>query len=291
MNSRGEIRELDIMTMKYPALYDVIEATSNAAQIVRNIFFSHQPVDATKKTDGSPLTEADLLANNMLRARLLSIAPSSIWFSEEGVERANGMWEEAWIIDPLDGTREFVDRRPEFSISVAWFAGGGLRLAVVINPATGECGGWSEWEGLNCWNEEGDLTRSGNAFQRRYAVVVSRSEHSKGRVAGFASRLPPMTPLGSVAYKLLLVASGASDLFFTVEPKSEWDIAGGIALVRAAGKIALRFDRKPLLFNQPGARIKTGMVVGPADLVERFFDDCVSEIAATERLIAEGVVR
>jgi myo-inositol-1(or 4)-monophosphatase len=97
-------------------------------------------------------------------------------------------------------------------------------------------------------------------------AIVSRTEHDAGDLDRLGMPTGSARPVGSVAYKLLRVAAGADVLTYSVRPKAEWDVCGGIGLVLAAGRVYLRLDGQPLAFNQPVPRIPSGGVAGPEPL-------------------------
>jgi 3'-phosphoadenosine 5'-phosphosulfate (PAPS) 3'-phosphatase len=99
---------------------------------------------------------------------------------------------------------------------------------------------------------------------------VSRNEIEKGPANRYFHLVGQVRPIGSVAYKLLRVAAGMEDLTFSMQPKNEWDIAGGVGLLHGAGKVYQRCDDVPVLFNQAQVRLSTPAVAGPAALTQEF---------------------
>lgn len=200
------------------------------------------------KSGDDPVTEADRAANRALRAALLRDGEG--WLSEESVDDLSRLEkQQVWVVDPIDGTREFVSGIPEWCISVAYVENGRAVAGGVCNPMTREVflGALGEGVKLNgvsvcasqCPNLEGAV------------VLASRSEMKRGdwecyRDAPFETR-----PMGSVAYKLALVAAGMADATWTAFPKNEWDIAAGAALVAAAGGFVRNLDGSELRFNNP----------------------------------------
>jgi myo-inositol-1(or 4)-monophosphatase len=103
-------------------------------------------------------------------------------------------------------------------------------------------------------------------------AIVSRSESEEGGLTGFDGLVGGTRPVGSVAYKMLRVAAGADALTYSIRPKSEWDVCGGVGLLHAAGRVYLRLDGAPVRFNQDDTRMRSGAVAGP-DFLARLLRD------------------
>jgi len=211
-----------------------LAAALRAASEVRTLFRGEYEI--REKGHGNPVTEADLRANTVLQDILTREFPAYRWLSEENVKDAHAYGDDpTWVIDPLDGTADFVAGLPEFAVSVALVSEGRARVAAVVNPATGDA--WGAREGAGA-------TRNGRPIRVIKAtdlagekVLVSRSEHRRGDLAAYSSRLR-LSPVGSIAYKLCLVASGEGAAVFTYNPRSLWDVAGGaLVLAEAGGRV------------------------------------------------------
>ncbi len=200
------------------------------------------------KADQSPLTIADLEANRILHTALMGDFPDYGWLSEETRDDPIRLEKQrVWIVDPLDGTREFTLNIPEYATSVALVDNGIPILAVIYNPCTDEMfeavqGGGTKLNGqpVLCKHELGE----------KPLVEVSRSDMEKGRLAAFEENLN-VQPCGSIAYKLARLSAGVADSTLSVTPKNEWDIAAGILLVNEASGKAVNLDGQPFVFNQP----------------------------------------
>lgn len=236
------------------------------------------PSAATRKADGSPVTLADTETNGFLRRELAGLLPAAGWLSEESkddLERLRREW--VWVVDPLDGTKEFVRRIPELAVSVGLVRQGQVVLGVVLNPITGEGASAMADGEFHSW---GFTARSGAPARAlsKATACVSRTEVEDGSIRACLQVVKEARVVGSVAYKLLRVAVGLEDLTFSVQPKSEWDICGGVALLAGAGKTYRRFDGRPLSFNQRDTRIRCGAAAGPAELV----NSLLASLAAIE---------
>ena len=207
---------------------EALDATVQAISV-----FLPGAVRAEEKASGrGPLTEADRLADKVLRETLLRSQEG--WLSEETVddlERLNR--QRVWVVDPLDGTLEFVAGIPEWCVSVALVEEGRAVAAGIMNPATKELFLGSLETGVTYNGEVSKASR--NDRLEGSVVLASRSEVKRGEWDRFKNAPFVIRPTGSVAYKLARVAAGLADATWTLTPKNEWDVAAGVALVEAAG--------------------------------------------------------
>lgn len=197
------------------------------------------------KTDGSPVTEADMAADRIIAAGLTALAPHIPTLSEERTHLAKRPYKHSFfLIDPLDGTQEFVAGRDEFTVNVALVSNGQPLLGIVGAPALGLI-----WRGLVGRGAERLIvtrdasTRSAQPIRTRrhpgpagaWIVTVSRS-HGDKRTEAFISERPGAVRqvLGS-AIKFCRIAEGGADIYPRLSPTSEWDVAAGHAVVAAAG--------------------------------------------------------
>lgn len=239
-------------------------------EIVR---ISKEGFKTSYKANEDPLTTADLAANRMLREAFKKAFPDDGWLSEESVDDANRLsCRRVWIVDPIDGTKEFVRGLPEYAISVALVENGVPVLGAVHNPATDE---------LFVAVQGGGSTLNGKPIHVKLAddkpmtILGSRSEMRRGEFDAFADSMD-VRPIGSIAYKLALIAAGRADATFSLTPKNEWDIAGGVLLVQEAGGFVVDKSRKPFVFNQ-----KDTLVPGVIAVSEGARDRVIGAIVAS----------
>lgn len=202
----------------------------------------------TIKADHGPVTAADHEVDALLRQLLPE--PGDGWLSEETIDdRARLSCRRVWVVDPIDGTRSFIAGRPEYSVSIGLVEDGEPVLGGVVNPATGVRVLGGPTIGLRV---VGDPTLPFGALPPgALRVLASRSEWKRGEWASWQRvGLLQVLPMGSIAFKLALLAAGAADATWTLRPKSEWDIAAGIALVRAAGGEVWSPFGEPVRMNQ-----------------------------------------
>jgi myo-inositol-1(or 4)-monophosphatase len=219
-----------------------------------------------------PVTGADLAANTCLKELLLGAYPQYGWLSEETADSTQRLEaERLWIVDPIDGTREFVASIPEYAVSVALVEAGEPVVGVIYNPAADQLfaavkGGGTFLNGKRVFcSEAPSLDRA--------TLIVSRSETKRGEIEPLRPHLKEVKPLGSVAYKLAAVAAGlGGDFNVSVQPKSEWDVCAGDLLVREAGGQMLDLEGQVRRYNQPDPLIQGGLVAGNPNLVRAMLD-------------------
>jgi myo-inositol-1(or 4)-monophosphatase len=233
-------------------------ALEAASSVLRS--FTAGAIEAKYKANLSPVTEADHAIDAVLRSSLLREGEG--WLSEESVDDSSRLERErVWVVDPLDGTREFVAGIPEFCISVAMVEHGVPVAGGIHNPASAETFLGSLATGVTY---NGKPARpSQRAVLAGAKVLASRSELERGEWEPFREQEMDIRPMGSVAYKLALVAAGMADLTFTLTPKSEWDVAAGAALVMSAGGWAGTLDDHELRCNHRNPLLPGLLACGP----------------------------
>jgi myo-inositol-1(or 4)-monophosphatase len=248
----------------------ISEALERAKSILTE--FTAGQVDHRLKSGGDPVTEADTRVNDALRECLPR--GDEGWLSEETVDDPVRLERErVWIVDPLDGTREFVAGIPEWCVSIGLVEAGRAVAGGICNPTTAQTILGSVEDGVFL-NGAPCGTRTAEALADR-EVLASRSEVKRGEWKRFDSAPFRVRPMGSVAYKLSLVAAGLSDATWTLVPKHEWDVAAGTALVRAAGGVVWIPGGSEPMFNQRVPKLR-GLVAAPASLagsIRRFLED------------------
>lgn len=210
--------------------------------------FYRDAFTVTDKSPDNPVTEADIAADSLLKKRLLERLPNAGWLSEETADNPARLEREyVWVVDPLDGTKEFVMGIPEFSVSVALVQQGQPVIAVIYNPANGDLFQAERGKGVcrNGW----PVTVSERRRIQSAKVDASRSEMKRGEFGPFEGMVE-LTIVGSIAYKLARVAAGVADATWSRGPKNEWDICAGTLLVEEAGGRCVDLNNEPITFNQ-----------------------------------------
>jgi myo-inositol-1(or 4)-monophosphatase len=241
-----------------------LERIEAALETARGILARFTPgeVQHRRKTGGDPVTEADTAVNEALRLELPRRDEG--WLSEETTdEPARLACQRVWVVDPLDGTREFVQGIPEWCVSVALVEAGRAVAGGICNPAAGQTIVGAAETGVRL-NGQPCRARSLASLAGR-EVLASRSEVERGEWGRFDAAPFRVRPMGSVAYKLALVAAGLADATWTLVPKHEWDVAAGVALVGAAGGEVSLPDGSPPVFNRRRPRLP-GLLAAAAGL-------------------------
>ncbi len=250
------------MTLDKSLLDQVIELSRQAGEAILEVYGRSEGIQVDIKSDDSPVTAADLAAHAILEPGLLPLLDGVPVLSEESTltnweERRS--WERYWIIDPLDGTKEFIKRNGEFTVNVALIEKGVPVLGVVYVPVLGIT--YAGMQGQGAWKYENDSVRSIQtrtitslqAGKQSVEVVASRS-HGADAVIALMDRVS--AALGEVAtknmgssLKLCLVAEGEADLYPRLALTSEWDTAAAQAVVEAAGGKVVDVDFNILRYN------------------------------------------
>lgn len=231
------------------AYSDILERISSALEAARQVFqrFTPGEIAAEYKAGHDPVTEADKAVDAVLHRHLLR--PGEGWLSEETTDDVSRLEKaRVWVVDPLDGTREFVAGIPEFCVSIGLVEEGKPVAGGICNPATNEifigaidCGVTYNGGGAKASQRE-ELKGS--------LVLASRSEVKRGEWKQFENSGLEIRAMGSVAYKLALVSAGLADITFTLTPKHEWDVAAGAALVLSGGGFVQTLETGRLQCNQ-----------------------------------------
>ena len=242
----------------------VLERIHTALEEAKLVFARFTPgaITANYKPGHDPVTEADHALDAVLKKTLLREGEG--WLSEESADDHSRLrCTRLWVVDPLDGTREFVAGIPEFCASIAFVENGRVVAGGICNPATKEVFLGSLESGVT-YNGAPVQTSQRDSLAEAL-VLASRSEVKRGEWEGFHAAPFRVQPTGSVAYKLAKVAAGLADATFTLSPKHEWDIAAGVALVTSGGGFARPLDQGGFVFNQP-TPLSPGMLACGANL-------------------------
>ena len=248
---------------------DVLSRIETALAEAMQIFarFSPGEVAAEYKAGHDPVTAADRELDVALHKHLLRDGEG--WLSEESKDdHVRLACERVWVVDPLDGTREFVAGIPEFCTSIAMVERGRPVAGGICNPATKEIFLGSVDSGLTYNGSPANTSK--RLSLEGATVLASRSETKRGEWTRFENAPFRVIPMGSVAYKLARVSAGLADITFTLTPKHEWDVAAGAALVLSGGGFVETLDA-PLICNAKHPKIP-GLIAGGSSLREELME-------------------
>ena len=238
----------------------VKQAVQEAGEPILRIADGHYKTAATQ-ADRTVVTKADIEADKILQNHLRGEFPDYGWLSEETKDDDRRLQcSRVWIVDPMDGTREFVMKVPEFVVSVALAENGEVVLGIILNPCTGDLFEAVQGAGTKL---NGQSVHCAHRLDGKPDVEVSCSDIEKNRFAGYESHLE-LRPCGSIAYKLARLAAGQADGTLSVTPKNEWDIAGGVILVTEAGGQVTDLAGDKYRFNQANTLVN-GVIAASAD--------------------------
>ena len=247
--------------MDFEALVPVIRRLALEAGDVIMAVYNRPDFEVKSKSDASPVTEADEAADRLISAGLRAAFPDVVLITEEQADSHALQASTFLIVDPLDGTKEFVQRRGDFTVNIAYVENGVPVRGVVYAPAKGRLfytqadGQAVEELGAMAKDTVGDLRAISVSVPDNDALMVVASKSHRDAatddyIGKYAAR--DMTSAGS-SLKFCLIATGEADLYPRLGRTMEWDTAAGDAVLRGAGGHVVRFDdHTPLAYGKPG---------------------------------------
>jgi len=261
------------MTLPHPLLPGVIELVRQAGEAI--LPFWRANVAVTSKADDSPVTAADLAAHHVIVAGLTALDASIPILSEEDcaislAERQN--WTRWWLVDPLDGTKEFIAGSEEFTVNIALIEHGRVVFGVVSMPTNGRC--YFGGAGLGAWRaEDGQQAqriqvRTQPPVGEPFTVVASRRHSSPEQerlLSGLSDSLGELTltSVGS-SLKFCLLAEGAADCYPRLAPTSQWDTAAAQGVLEGAGGEVLDVEGQAFTYPARESLLNTFFLALPA---------------------------
>ena len=239
-------------------------------------YFEEKSYNVSMKGINNPVTEADLASNSLLITTIQQYFPqdavlSEEVFSEDHLLPDRHQAERVWIIDPIDGTKEFIEGLPEFSISVGLIINNQPVLGFIFNPAQNFFihGG----KGVGIFVNSKPLCQrkpSPQIIEELYPCF-SRSEFNKGLFEQYHARLPinEQQVFGSIAYKLGLVVSDQFNFTLSYRPKNEWDIAAGLCLFEEIGYVMTDLNYQDIRLNKKNTR-SAGIIAGSPEAMQLY---------------------
>ncbi|MDB1122491.1 3'(2'),5'-bisphosphate nucleotidase CysQ [Vibrio algarum] len=237
-----------------PSVIDVARA---AGQLILDIYENREYEEFTK-SDSTPVTSADLAAHKFIGEKLSELTSDIPVLSEEDADislEQRSQWNRYWLVDPLDGTQEFIARSGDFATIIALIENNRPVMGVVYAPVSGVT--YYAYEGHGAWKipEVGESvsinTLTHEAAHQAIAIAISRRQN----INKITDRMSPawnydLVPLGSAALKACLVAEGAVDCYLRLGPTGEWDTAATQCIVQEAGGRILSTQLEPLSYNE-----------------------------------------
>jgi 3'(2'), 5'-bisphosphate nucleotidase len=227
--------------------------------------------DVSAKDDASPLTEADMAAHRLIVAGLQQLTPDIPVLSEESAQidwAVRRQWSRYWLVDPLDGTREFIKRNGEFTVNIALIDGDAPVLGVVYAPALDELAFALRGRGAFVRMGEDDVALTTRRPALAPLRVAASRSHRDARTQAALERMGEIECLGlGSSLKFLRIAEGRADVYPRFGPTSEWDTAAAQCVLEAAGGAVLGMDGAPLRYNRKDSLLNPDFIaLGDADL-------------------------
>ena len=258
--------------LPHPLLEGVITLAHAAGAAI--LPFWRAGVAVTAKADDSPVTAADLAAHHVLLDGLTALDPSIPVLSEEDANITQDVragWTRWWLVDPLDGTKEFISGSEEFTVNIALIEQGRVVFGVVSMPTSGRC--YYGGAGLGAWRADADVVvpisvRNTPPAGEALTVVASRRHSSPEQerlLAGLSEHLGELqlTSVGS-SLKFCLLAEGAADCYPRLAPTSQWDTAAAQGVLEGAGGVVLQLDGKPFSYPARESLLNASFLALPA---------------------------
>lgn len=242
-------------------LEQICQLSREAGMAIMAVYHGEQPLGVQNKPDDSPVTAADLAAHHIIKQGLAALTPDIPLLSEEDPPaweiRRN--WRRYWLVDPLDGTKEFLQRNGEFTVNIALIEDGEAVMGVVYAPALDVL---YLAERGKAWKEEAGWRQEINVIPAQLPVVVVSRSHVDDELREYLQQLGEhqTIPVGS-SLKFCLVAEGKAQLYPRFGPTNIWDTAAGHAVAVAAGAQIHDWQGKPLCYTpresflNPGFRV------------------------------------
>ncbi|HHF2877941.1 TPA: 3'(2'),5'-bisphosphate nucleotidase CysQ [Vibrio diabolicus] len=255
-------------------LPQVIEIARSAGQMILEIYEKKQ-YEAYTKSDETPVTSADIAAHKLITERLSELTPDIPVLSEEDADislEQRAQWERYWLVDPLDGTQEFIARSGDFATIIALVDNNKPTMGVVYGPVSGVT--YYAYSGKGAWKIP-DMSDSVKIHTHKHeqpgqsiAIAISRRQDINRITSRMSSAWNyDLIPLGSAALKACLVAEGAVDCYLRLGPTGEWDTAATQCIVEEASGRILSTQLEPLSYNERETLENPNFIVlGDADL-------------------------
>lgn len=257
-------------------LETALKAAKEAGAIIMALFGKDYRVE--EKGKGNPVTTADLEANRKIREIIRQRYPKDGWLSEEDKDDSSRLRAaRLWVVDPIDGTKEFIEGVPQFAVSIGLVVEGRPVLGIVYNPAKEKL--YRAVKGGGALLNDRPIHVSQRQEMQGAYLLVSRSEPRR-KFQPFAD-MCRLEPIGSIAYRLAMVAGGEGDGTLTFRSLREWDVCAGVQIVEEAGGVVVDGGGRRLLFNQEDTRHRA--IVASNGLLVQSLQGMLAKILSEQR--------
>lgn len=262
---------------------DVIDIAKRAGSAIEHIAQT-LPLNVQKKEDRSPVTQADIVASDLICAELQKLTPDIPVISEEdevvAVEERLS-WPRCWLVDPLDGTRGFIDGSGQYTVNIALIDHHKPVLGVIYGPQLNKQLYYAvKGEGaFFCENDQARQIKSCAYDQKRTVHIAVSQYHGSKWLEKLLSDLPnhELVRMNS-SVKIAFVATGRADIYPRLGPTSEWDTAAGQCIVEEAGGVVIDLGGQPLTYNARNTLINPGFMVVGDPQQQTFFIDLIKQV-------------
>ena len=250
-------------------MQDLLPILVQASEILREEYqqyLSGGAFDVEHKSDNSPVTQADFRVNQYITQALDKVSDLPL-LSEEGENNLRQQWQKFWMLDPLDGTKEFLHKRPEFTINLSLIDGSNTSFAVIAIPCENVLYVALE-QGVpfkyNISTGEWFIYSNMNNNEHPLFVGLSQSSQNKPKYAEYLDVLQSITDVSvykaGSAYKFCMILEDKVDLYPRFHPTSEWDTSAGQCLLERINGGLVDFQGRPFLYNQRDTLLNNGFI-------------------------------
>lgn len=244
-----------------------IHASRLAGQIIQK--YQSQGFEIEYKSKDNPVTKADEEADEIIKKTIKSHFSDDGWLSEETSDNLDRLKKNrVWVVDPLDGTKEFVKNIPEYAVSIALIENEKPVVGVIYYPSLDLI--YKSQRGKGAFRNEEQIFVDDLSLSSLTKILASRSELKRGEWDHFQDKMS-VTPAGGMAHKMAVVASGKASGSFTLKPKNEWDFAAGALLIEESGGEVKYPNGKSIKFNQKNPLVD-GLVFGNKIVTAQLLD-------------------
>jgi myo-inositol-1(or 4)-monophosphatase len=245
-----------------------IKAAKKAGDVILKYYKSKYEI--REKSYHNPVTSADKEADETIKNFLMNNFPEYGWLSEETVDSNERLSKEkVWVVDPLDGTKEFIEGIPNFVVSIGLVKDGFPILGIIYNPVTKEL--FSASKGKGAFLNDKRISCRSKESTEEMIILNSRSETRRGLWDPYQDKFKVLEPIGSVAYKLGLTAAAKADVFASLRPKNEWDICAGNCIINESGGKLIDLNGNQRKYNLEETLIKPGLIAGDVKAVDKTY--------------------